>query len=190
MSAREIFDGSDGAATREFYVNLERAGAIGIVAMNLFRAQKCSTRAKKYRGGLRGVGSFRSLAYEKKNWSIDNLALTLGKYGPDLGICFGWKQDPWQTVERRGVMGDLCRSTSRASVVPFSETVRGSGLSRRMGRTSRKRSADRRVRRFGFVCLQSTEGISSIGTQFCRSAIPRKGKGTWTINSARSSSRR
>jgi hypothetical protein len=94
MSAREIFDGSDGAATREFYVNLERAGAIGIVAMNLFRAQKCSTRAKKYRGGLRGVGSFRSLAYERKNWSIDNLALTLGKYGPDLGICFGWKQDP------------------------------------------------------------------------------------------------
>lgn len=92
--AYEIFYGSDGAATREFYVNLERAGAIGIVGMNLFRAQKASSRAKKYRGGIRGVGSFKSLAYGKKNWSIEQLSLTLGKFGPELGISFGWKMDP------------------------------------------------------------------------------------------------
>jgi len=62
--------------------------------VNLFRAQKCSTRAKVYRGGLRGIGSFRSLAYQRKAWSMKNLCDCLAEHGSELGINFGWKRDP------------------------------------------------------------------------------------------------
>lgn len=65
MKALEVFNGSEGAITRAYYAALEQRGAAGIVAVNLFRAQKCSTRAKKYRGGIRGVGSYRGMAYDK-----------------------------------------------------------------------------------------------------------------------------
>lgn len=61
--------------------------------MNLFRAQKCSSRAKKYRGGIRGIGSFRSIAYDRKGWSIEELCKALAA-APNLGISFGWKKDP------------------------------------------------------------------------------------------------
>ena len=58
------------------------------------RAQKCSTRAKKYRGGVRGLGSYSRLAYETKSWAMENLCGILDKYGRALKIRFGWKQDP------------------------------------------------------------------------------------------------
>ena len=93
MNALEIYAGSDGAATRAFYDILEHRGPLGIVAMNLFRAQKCSSRAKRYRGGIRGVGSYRSLSYSRKGWSLEELSKTLARY-PELGIRFGWKKDP------------------------------------------------------------------------------------------------
>jgi hypothetical protein len=94
MSARDIYDGSDGDATKRYYQRLCEAGPIGVVAMNLFRAQKCSARAKKYRGGIKGVGSFRSLAYERKTYSMEELCGALQLHGSKLGINFGWKLDP------------------------------------------------------------------------------------------------
>jgi hypothetical protein len=93
MKALEVYEGSDGEVTKRYYAELQRAGAIGLVAMNLFRAQKCSARAKKYRGGVRGVGSFRGMAYERKQWSMANLAAVLLKHGESLGIAWGWKRD-------------------------------------------------------------------------------------------------
>jgi hypothetical protein len=78
------------------YAILERSGgAAGIVAVNLFRAQKCSARAKVYRGG-NGHGSFRSQAYERKNWSMGNLCKVLAEHAAGLGIVWGWKIDPAQ----------------------------------------------------------------------------------------------
>jgi hypothetical protein len=62
--------------------------------MNLLRAQKASERAKVYRGGIRGQGSFKSMAYEKKTWSMARLCEILEKHGTDLGIVHGWKEDP------------------------------------------------------------------------------------------------
>ncbi len=94
MNAREIYDGSDGDATKRYYARLCEAGPVGIVAMNLFRAQKCSTRAKKYRGGIRGVGSFRSMAYERKTYSMEELCRVLILHGAEVAIRFGWKLDP------------------------------------------------------------------------------------------------
>lgn len=90
--ALRIYSGSDGAETKWYYGLLAKSGPIGEIAMNLFRAQKCSSRAKKYRGGIRGVGSFRSMAYDRKGWSISELCKILAAH-PECGISFGWKKD-------------------------------------------------------------------------------------------------
>ena len=42
-----------------------------LLAVNLLRAQKCSERAKQYRGG-NGNGSYRDQAYRRKQWSMDS----------------------------------------------------------------------------------------------------------------------
>jgi len=97
MRAVEVYEGSDGALTRAFYAALEARGPAGVVAVNLFRAQKTSTRAKLYRGGIRGKGSYKSMAYDTKRWAMENLVKVLTEHGAALGITFGWKEDP-QTV--------------------------------------------------------------------------------------------
>lgn len=94
MSAAEIFRGSDGQATKQFYAELSSRGILGAIAVDLFRAQKCSDRAKVYRGGIRGVGSFRRMAYDRKSWSMKNLAERLDKTANQTRIAFGWKRDP------------------------------------------------------------------------------------------------
>lgn len=94
MRAIEIFEGSDSEITKAYYAVLATRGPAGDVAINLMRAQKCSTRAKRYRGGIRGVGSYRSMAYDTKNWAIEKLCDVLEEHGATLGIRFGWKRDP------------------------------------------------------------------------------------------------
>lgn len=94
MKAIEVYQGSDGAVTTAYYKDLEKLGPIGVVAMNLFRAQKCSARAKLYRGGIRGKGSYKSMAYERKAWSMEKLSEVLVEHGAKLAIRWGWKQDP------------------------------------------------------------------------------------------------
>lgn len=94
MKALEVYTKSDGDLTRRYYAELEKRGPLGIVAVNLFRAHKCSARAKVYRGGIRGKGSYRSMAYDRKNWSMQNLVGVLSQYGELLNIPYGWKRDP------------------------------------------------------------------------------------------------
>jgi hypothetical protein len=109
VNARIIFDGDDAAKTRAYYAALERRGAIGEFAANLMRAQKASTRAKRYRGGISGVGSFSDLAYERKAECLIRLCDSLLKGDGQLlydhrgprwfqGNCetlrWGWKIDP------------------------------------------------------------------------------------------------
>jgi len=94
MTPMEIYLASDGEATKALYARLEAAGPIGLVAMNLFRACKCSERAKVYRGGQRGRGSYKSMAYDRKAWSMQNLAAILTTHGSALGMSWGWKEDP------------------------------------------------------------------------------------------------
>lgn len=93
MTALEVYAGSDGELTKRYYAELSARGPIGLVAMNLFRAQKASSRAKVYRGGIRGQGSFKRMAYDKKSWSMEQLVEILGKHGSELNITYGWKQD-------------------------------------------------------------------------------------------------
>ena len=87
------YEGSNGDATLALYMDLKRHGAAGWIAVNVFRAMKASERAKVYRGGERGKGSYKRMAYERKQWAIDNLVKALGEHAADLGIGWGWARD-------------------------------------------------------------------------------------------------
>jgi hypothetical protein len=93
MTVREIYDGSNGDATKAFYDRLTALGPVGTIAMNLFRAQKASARAKVYRGGIPGRGSFKGMAYDRKNWSLAQLEGALVHHAVALGIRWGWQHD-------------------------------------------------------------------------------------------------
>lgn len=86
-----VYEGSDGEATKALYVKLEAMGPQGVVAMNLFRACKCSERAKVYRG--RG---YRDDAYRRKQWSMDNLCRALLATSPNT---WGWGTDEAKRTE-------------------------------------------------------------------------------------------
>lgn len=103
-TVQQIYAGSNGAETKQLYADLERlASKRGTIAMNLFRAQKASERAKKYRGGIPGKGSYRDMAYERKNWSLKELckALTGSEFR------WGWKKDPKQAFHSWVLYVDL-----------------------------------------------------------------------------------
>lgn len=113
----KIYDGSDGDATRALYARLAELGPIGDIAINLFRAQKASARAKVYRGG-----GFKDKAYERKQWSIDNLAEILRLHGEASGIRYGWDEDLAQEFHRWVLYVDL-----PAGQVSFHAAARGDG---------------------------------------------------------------
>lgn len=83
---RRVYDGSDGGVTRGLYSDLEAIGPMGVIAMNLFRASKCSERAKSYRKGP----GHRTEAYRRKDWSIENLATALESQTAAGGVSFAW----------------------------------------------------------------------------------------------------
>jgi hypothetical protein len=94
MTPMEVYTASDPVATKALYSRLEARGPIGVVALNLFRAQKCSARAKAYHGGIPGKGSYARMAYERKAWSIGNLCHVLTRHCHELRIIWGWSNDP------------------------------------------------------------------------------------------------
>jgi hypothetical protein len=108
MNAYQVYKGSNGAATRRFYKELEARGPVGAVAMNLFRAQKCSKRAKKY-GPYSGIGnkSYRDMAYERKGVSLKQLTEALQTHSDALGIIFGWGIDDSQRDNKWVLYADL-----------------------------------------------------------------------------------
>jgi hypothetical protein len=111
-----IYQGSDAEATKALYAKLESLGGIGSLAVNLFRAQKASERAKVYSRRFKGA------AYDKKQWSIDNLCGTLEAYAAPFGLTWGWGEDDKQPVHKHVVYIDL--STGQVS---FHSGYRGKG---------------------------------------------------------------
>jgi len=89
MTAIEVYAGSNGELTKQYYAELSAVGEIGKVAMNLFLAQKCSSRAKVYRGR-----HYKNDAYARKQWSIDQLCEILEQVQKTLKLPYGWKEDP------------------------------------------------------------------------------------------------
>lgn len=106
LEVTRVYDGSDGEATKALYMRLESVGPAGCIAAHLMRAQKNSARAKVYRGGD-GRSSYRSLAYERKQWAMGQLAKTLTSYADGCGIRWGWGLDPEQPVHRDVLFVDL-----------------------------------------------------------------------------------
>jgi hypothetical protein len=94
-----VFDGSDAVATIALYDDLKARGPEGLVAMELFRIQKASSRAKVYRGG-----GFRGRAYDKKQWAMNNLCGHLAALGT---LRWGWKLDPEQAYHNQVLYVDL-----------------------------------------------------------------------------------
>lgn len=95
MTPLEIYQGSNGKATKALYAELETLGPRGLVAMNLFRACKCSERAKVYRGH-----GYKADAYARKEWSMGLLCDILLKHSEELCIRWGWKEDPEQVYHK------------------------------------------------------------------------------------------
>jgi hypothetical protein len=100
MTAKRVFDGNNGAATRAYLAGLSARGPNGQLAAMLFRAQKASIRAKAYTGStVDRYGrnrSYRSLAYDKKNWALSHLVDMLMRLPWPPGE-WGWGLDPAQT---------------------------------------------------------------------------------------------
>jgi hypothetical protein len=103
----EIYKGSNGEATKALYARLSSFGAQGAIAVELFRAQKASSRAKAYRGGVRGRGSYRSMAYDRKGWALGNLCGALARDAADIAVVWGWGVDAKEPVHRHVLYVDL-----------------------------------------------------------------------------------
>lgn len=88
MTALEVYKQNDGSVTTRFYAHLCTLGPLGRVAVALFRAQKRSISAKKYR-----KRQWTRSAYDVKSWSLEQVCLEL-KRNPELGFSYGWAQDP------------------------------------------------------------------------------------------------
>lgn len=116
-----IYQGSDAERTKLLYNELNVRGPIGVVATNLLRACKNSERAKKYRGG-NGSGSYRAQAYERKQWSIENLDRELRTHAEPLGIKWGWARDEKQVRHDAVLYVELPRGQ-----VSFHTETRGMG---------------------------------------------------------------
>lgn len=88
----EAFMGSDAALTRKILRELQAVGQIGRIAAELFRAQKASARAKRYRGRpADGDRSYRAIAYERKGESHSALCEALAR--DSAGLSWGWGRD-------------------------------------------------------------------------------------------------
>lgn len=91
---RAAYEGSNGGATRRLLSRFRNAGPIGVIAANLFKAQKANERARTYRGGIgRSAGhfdSFSDLSYDSKRESIRELCEQL--MVEPCGMQWGWKE--------------------------------------------------------------------------------------------------
>lgn len=87
MQAAAVFAQSSGDLTKSYYAEMNTKGPLGELAVALFRAQKRSSAAKKYRRG-----KFTHAAYDVKNWSLGEICRVITTY--DLRFEWGWKRDP------------------------------------------------------------------------------------------------
>ncbi len=151
VAAAHVFGESDGNLTKAYYALLAERGVIGHVAMNLFRAQKCSTRAKAYRG--RG---FKDDAYVRKNWSMGNLAHALAVSGEQIGITFGWKEDPAQAFHKWVMYVDL-----PTGQVSFHAESRGEGPDY-PGEWDRAHASEPRILEFCDLVMKLEPGATGV----------------------------
>ena len=86
MKAAEVFHQQNGEVTKAYYAELGKKGFRGMLAVALFRAQKRSTAAKRYRGR-----KYTAAAYDVKNWSMGEICRVLSAW-PGAPR-WGWARD-------------------------------------------------------------------------------------------------
>lgn len=84
--ARTVYEQKDGEVTKSYYAELNSHGALGKIAVALFRAQKRSSAAKSYR-----ARKFTRAAYDVKNWSLSEVCRLLSTEKHAMN--WGWKRD-------------------------------------------------------------------------------------------------
>ena len=98
--------GSHSGKSRSVCARMERAAAVGVVAAELYRAQKASSRAKVYRGKVSDNGpKYRDLAYTRKDDAIRAVTYALAEPGHDL--TWGWGVDSAQPTYQDVLYIDL-----------------------------------------------------------------------------------
>lgn len=103
MRSWTAWKSSDASVTTKFYRDLDARGPIGMLAHALFKANKSSYRAKRYRGG-NGQKSYRDLAYNRKRESLYELSQILSQHAEQLGIVWGWKVDETADHQNKWVL--------------------------------------------------------------------------------------
>jgi hypothetical protein len=111
-----VYAGSDGGGTKALYAKLAQLGPVGTIALNLFRAQKNSARAKTYRR------SYRDMAYGRKQWAMENLVEALTEHADRHAIRWGWGIDEDQAYHRWVLYVDI-----PTGQVSFHTEARGDG---------------------------------------------------------------
>lgn len=109
----DAYHGRDAARTRRAMAQLEMRGYAGKLAAALFRVQKASYRAKKYRGKSKSRG------YSRKVECIDQLCDILSF--PESNVRWGWGKD------RKGFLADVLYVDLPCGQVSFHSTHRGHG---------------------------------------------------------------
>lgn len=108
-SAYDVYHGSNAVASRRFCNELEEHGPIGHIATALFHAQKSSSRAKVYKGGIEYENGrtvrFTDIAYRRKGMFLERLAALLAE--DSLGMVWGWGSDDNQPEARHVLYIDL-----------------------------------------------------------------------------------
>jgi hypothetical protein len=90
MLADSVFTQQNGDVTKAYYAKMNTFGLKGQLAVALFRSQKRSMAAKKYRGRR-----FTRDAYEVKNWSLSEVCRILNAMAAfESAPTWGWKRDP------------------------------------------------------------------------------------------------
>lgn len=146
-----VYAGSDGDATKALYARLAPLGAAGDVATNLLRACKSSERAKVYRGRR-----YRGAAYDRKQWSIENLCQALGAHGGPLGIAWGWDEDQAAPVYRHVLYVEL-----PTGQVSFHSPARGDGPDYQKPWDGVRGQSSDRIIRFVARLLDGAEGMQA-----------------------------
>jgi hypothetical protein len=90
MLAKLVFDQKDGDVTKAYYASMNSKGIQGQLAVALFRAQKRSTAAKKYRSK-----KWRHASYDVKVWSLSEICRILSAMQAfEMAPSWGWRRDP------------------------------------------------------------------------------------------------
>lgn len=88
MNPWQVYKQQNGEVTKAYYAEMNAKGYAGMLAVALFRAQKRSDAAKRYRKGP----GYKTAAYDVKNWSISQVVAILQRH--NFGFQWGWRKDP------------------------------------------------------------------------------------------------